>query len=420
MAAATLAAATLLTGCTGLFQRAMPEQPQRYATVVPATAGVRVGSAERDITPTVGGYLGGFDIGRRSTAVSSPLKLRVLAIEVGERPFVIVGIDNLGLLREDVDWLKSGLPGCRNGDVFVCASHTHAGPDLIGLWGFYLWTSGRDRGYLASVRDALAAAVAEARQNAVRAEFVHGRALLPPTGLVRNSNRAGVFDRRLLVLQARAMDDGRPVGSLLHMACHPEVLPRRNTTISADFVGALCDEWRRRGHGQAVFVNGALGAMISPGFDPRTPAGVEEFGRQTCDVAERALTAAEPLPIDAVEVRRADLFVPMDALGFRLGRLTAVLPREVHDGHARTTVGFLRLGAFEAALVPGEMEPALAEQLRAQVARPDLVIFGLCDDEIGYLMRAEEAADPEYAYELSMSACFDAGERVRRALSGVR
>ena len=40
-------------------------------------------------------------------------------------------------------------------------------------------------------------------------------------------------------------------------------MPRRNTKISADFVGVLCDEWRARGHGQAVFVNGALGAMIA-------------------------------------------------------------------------------------------------------------------------------------------------------------
>ena len=30
-------------------------------------------------------------------------------------------------------------------------SHTHAGADLIGLWGYYLMTSGRDRDYVASV-----------------------------------------------------------------------------------------------------------------------------------------------------------------------------------------------------------------------------------------------------------------------------
>jgi hypothetical protein len=108
----------------------------------------------------------------------------------------------------------------------------------------------------------------------------------------------------------------------------------------------------------------------------------------------------------------------MTTMGFRLGRLTTVLQRELYDGAARSTVGWLRLGAFEAIAVPGEVEPALAEQLRAQLRRPDLVLFGLCDDEVGYLLRAQEAADPEFAYERSMSACGDAGERVRAALTG--
>ncbi len=418
--AGAIAALTLLlaAGCTGLFQRALPSTPQSYAVTVPATGAVRVGSAERDITPTVGGYLGGFDLARRSTAVNTKLKVRALVVETGGRPFAIVGVDNLGLLREDVDWLKSGLAGFRNGDICVCASHTHAGPDLIGIWGWYFMTTGRDRGYLASVRDAMAAAVAEARQNAVPARFSRGTALLPPSGLVRNSNRRGVFDRRVVVLQARAVDDDRPVGSLLHLACHPEVLPRRNTLVCADFVGVLCDEWRARGHGQAVFVNGALGAMIAPDYKPRTPAGVQECGSKLCDIAERALAAAEPMPIDAIEMRRRDIFLPMEALAFRLGRLMTVLQRELHEGYARSTVGYFRLGPFEAALIPGEMEPALAEQLRAELGCPDLLIFGLCDDEVGYLMRKQEARHPDYRYEHSMSPCTLAGEMVRAALTG--
>lgn len=415
---APLIGCVIAAGCAGVFQRPLPPAPASYAVRAVADGPLAIGSAERDITPAVGGYLAGFDLARTSTAVASRLKVRALVVECGGRPFAIVGVDNLGLLREDVDWIKRGVAGFRNGDVFVCASHTHAAPDLIGLWGFYLLTSGRDRGYLAAVREAVAAAVAEARERAVPAELVAGVAALPPAGLVRNSNRAGVFDRRLRVLHGRALADGRPVGSLLHLACHPEVLPRNNTEISADFAGALCDEWRARGHGQAVFVNGALGAMISPGIAPRTMAGVRAFGQQACDVAERALARGATLPVDAIEVRRADLFVPMRAMAFRLGRLTGVLPRELHGGAARTTVGFLRIGAFRAALVPGEMEPALAEQVRAETGMPDLVIFGLCDDEIGYLLREQEARDPEYAYERSMSACLMAGELVRAALTG--
>lgn len=409
--------ALALAGCSGVFQHSRPA-PIEYSHTAPAAAGLRIGSAERDITPAVGGYMGGFDLGRTSASVSSPLKVRALVLETPTRRFAILGVDNLGVMRDDVDWLKAGLPGFANGDVFVCSSHTHAGPDLIGLWGKWFMTSGRDREYLAALGKAMTAAVAAARANAAPARLVHGMVRMPPGGLVRNSNRPFVFDRRVHVLMAHAIDDGRSLGTLLHLACHPEVMPRRNRAISADFVGALCDEWRARGHGQAVFVNGALGAMITPDVKPRDEVGVRHFGLQACDLCERALATAAPLAVDAIEVRRRDVYLPMASLGFRLGRLTTVLQRELYDGDARSTVGWLRIGAFEAVALPGEMEPALAERLRAQLQRPELVLFGLCDDEVGYLLRQQEVDDPEYAYERSMSACATAGELVSAAITG--
>jgi hypothetical protein len=269
------------------------------------------------------------------------------------------------------------------------------------------------------VRAATAAAVAEALAGAAPARLVHGEALLPPEGLIKNANKAGVFDRRLTVVQALAADDARPLGTLLHFACHPEVMPRRNTALSSDFVGELCDAWRARGHGQAVFVNGALGAMVSPDVEPRDETGVHAFGDRACAVAEQALRGAVPLPVDAIEVRREDVYLPMASAGFRIGRLTTTLQRELFDGEARTTVGYLRLGPLEAIAVPGEIEPVLAEQVRAQCRRPRLLVFGLCDDEVGYLLREQDARDPLFEYERSMSPCLTAGERVRAALVGV-
>lgn len=410
----------LFGSCAGIFQRSAPAVPQEYAVRQDARSPLRVGSAERDITPPLGSYLAGFGMARRSESVGSPLRVRALVLEQDGRRFAIVGVDNLGLMREDTDWIKAGLPGFANGDVFLCSSHTHAGPDAIGLWGHYLLNSGRDRDYIGHVRAATAAAVAEALANAAPAQLRRGGGRLPPQGLVKNSNRPECFDRRVVVLHAQALDDGRPLGTLLHFACHPEVLPRRSTALSADFVGSLCDEWRARGHGQAVFVNGALGAMISPQGQSRDLAGVQTFGATACGLAEQALAAAEPVPVDAIEVRRRDVYVPIESLGFRLGQLTMALQRQLFDGAARSTVGWLRIGTFEAVALPGEMEPALAQRVRAELRRPDLVLFGLCDDELGYLLREQDARDPEYHYERTVSACLRAGEIVRAAITGRR
>lgn len=410
-----LAALAALAGCTGFMQAPLPATTASYARrdVVHELA---VGAAAADITPTDLPYLGGFGINRVATAVHAPLMARALVIRAGARRIAIVGVDSLGLQRHDADWIKGGIVGFALGDVFLCSSHTHAGPDPIGLWGYYGFVSGRDPAYLQRVRVGVAAAVAAAEANCRPARLERGLARLPGTGLVRNPNRQGVFDRDLHVLHAIASADGAPLGTIVHLACHPEVLSRRETLLSPDFVGTLCDEWKARGHGQAVFVNGALGAMVSPGVKERGVAGTEAMGRALCDLAEQALAAAAPLPVDELEVRRRDLFLPMHSLGLVFGRQTGVIPRPTHAGFLRTSVGYLRLGALEIACVPGEMEPGLAERIRRETRRPRLWVFGLVDDELGYLISARDAGDREFAYERSMSPGPEAGERVVRAL----
>ncbi len=404
----------LLGSCTGLFQRQLPDVPARYATTV-AGDELKVGFAERDITPAVGGYLAGFDIARRSDGIGSPLKVRAMVLEAGGRRFAIVGLDNLGLIRADADWIKSLLPGFAGGDVFLCASHTHAAPDLIGLWGWYLLQSGRDRDYLALVGKATADAVAEAGRRLCLARLVRAESRVPGKGCFKNPNRAGVFDRRLVAIQARSVADDQPLGALLHMACHPEVLPRRNKLVSSDFVGGLCDAWRDQGLGQAVFVNGALGSMVSPDWQPRTQAGAEQMGRELQRLMQESLSSADPVAVDAIEVRRSDVYLPLTTAGFRLGRLTGVVPRDVYDGHVRTTVGWLRIGDVRIVAVPGEIEPALAERIRGRLGMPDLIFFGLCDDELGYLMRLRDARDDLFAYERSVSICLAAGVGIAAA-----
>jgi hypothetical protein len=169
-----------------------------------------------------------------------------------------------------------------------------------------------------------------------------------------------------------------------------------------------------------VFVNGALGAMVTPRMKNRDESGARDMGAELLGIAEQALAGAALMPVDSIEVRRRDVFIPLDTFGLRLGRLTMAIPREMHEGCARTTVGWLRIGSLQAVAVPGEAEPAFAQRIRDRVGVPDLLLFGLCDDELGYLLREQDARDREFAYERSMSACVRAGEMVEEALVGPR
>ena len=383
-----------------------------------ATGPLFVGFGSADITPDDDQYLGGFDLNRRSTGVHSRLLARAIVFQVGERRVAVVGIDNLGLQREDVDWIKAGLDGLANGDVFLCSSHTHAAPDLIGLWGFYLLTSGRDLKYLANVRRGVVAAVQEAEKALRPATLWLGESRLPREGLVGNANRAGVFNRRITVLEASDRETGAPLGSLLHFACHPELLRRRNTLISSDFVGSLCERWEQAGHGPAVFVNGEIGALVSPSYRPSGAEGLPGLTSELLALCESALGTARRIEAETLEVTRSDVYLPLVTPGLVMGRLTGAIRRELYDGQLRSSVGHLKLGEFEAIAVPGEMEPVLASEIRRQAGRPGILVFGMVDDEVGYLMREQDARDPLFSYERTMSPGPSAGEIVRRALVG--
>ena len=375
-----------------------------------------MGAAEAEITPKTPQYLAGYSLARVAEGVHSPLKARACVFELGGERVAIVGIDSLGMHREDADWIKSGIPGFANGNVFLCSSHTHAAPDLIGFWGWYLLSSGRDRAYLQQVRAGVAKAVAAALAAAKPARLSHGSAELPPQGLVRNTNRPEVFDRRFHVVQAHDAQSGAPLAAILHLACHPEVLRRGNTKVSADFVHDLCERWQQAGLGQPVFVNGALGAMVTPAVRPNGEEGIPIMGQRLFTLAQAAARAAVPLGVRELEVRRRDVFVELTSPPLLLGRLSLAILRPAYGGEMRSTVGYLRLGPLEIATVPGEIEPGFAADLRARAHRPEMLVFGLVDDELGYLMRVADARDPEFAYERLMSPCVDAGERVFSAL----
>lgn len=409
----------LLTSCSGVLQHRLPERAAFHEAEATAESW-RVGFGRADITPDPDShlYLAGFSLNRPAEGNASTLEVRAMVVEGGGQKIAIVGLDSLGLMLPDVDWIKRGLDGFDPQHVFVCASHVHSAPDLVGIWGFYLASSGRDESYLAQVAAGVRDAVRAADAAVAPATLHRGVARLPDEGMIRNSNRAGVFDRDLTVIEARGTD-GAPLGSLIHMACHPEVLNRRLALVSSDFVGPLRDGWEAAGRGTAVFCNGALGALVSPRWDPRDQDGAETFGARCVELALGAVQAASPCAGDALRVHRRDLYLPLTSPYLNLGNAAGAIARPIYEHHLRTTVGYLEFGGVALAAVPGEMEPTLAERLEQATGREDLLVLGLCDDEVGYLMSEVDARDPLFDYELGMSPGPEAGERVVGAIAAL-
>ena len=98
-------------------------------------------------------------------------------------------------------------------NIFVGATHTHAGPDLQGLWG------GVTAEYKQVVVDGTVAAIAEAYARREAAQLFVSKGV----GSANNRRDWGYTDDELTVLDARSASTGERLGTVIQFA-----VPYRN------------------------------------------------------------------------------------------------------------------------------------------------------------------------------------------------
>jgi len=401
---------------------------------VPVGDALQAGFAETDITPRVKEktvFMAGFGHNRKATGVHDPLKARAVVFKHGEEKIALVSIDLIGFFHPRVESVRQRLPGFRY--VLVSSTHSHEGPDTLGLWGASPFKSGVDAAYMAEVEKQIVAAVKEADAGckAVRARIGSARA----PELLHDGREPYVKHEELVALEFRNKDDN-PAGLVVQWNCHPETLGDKNTLISADYVGATVKALREKHRCPVVYLTGTVGGlMTSLNVEIKSAAGnvlndgtfekTERYGELLAEVTERALKSAQPVRLTPFQVRRSFIFLPLENKLFLLARQLGVVQREgflwkddlykaepANEVKAdksvclRTEVAWLRLGDLDIAAIPGEIypelvldkvqnptdpgadypdaavEPAIYKQLRG----PHRMLIGLAGDEIGYII----------------------------------
>jgi hypothetical protein len=413
--------------------------------------GLAAAAAKVDITPDLARpvRLAGFGVtGRRPAGVHDPLYARLLLLADGPRRVAIVGVDLIGLYRRQVEEIRAlaGFRGPRR-YLFLAATHTHSGPDTLGLWGPWPGKGGVDPAYQNDVAKKIAETIKRLEKSLapVRSEGYRGR--LDPTGLCRDRRDPAVLDPNLSAL--RLLDArGRAVATIVNWSCHPEALGRDNRLISADYPGQLCAEVERSGGGECLFLNGAIGGLLT--VDAKAGAdGFAESRRVGAAVARAVLSglakASSKEPYASLDFRSTTVRLPVQnslyliflrslAFGHVLfdSAGNALAGKNIRDISLRSALGRLRederpLVETEVAIVdigparllgfPGEIFPELVlggydgslrfgrpltradnpnppdliraprpPYLEAAMGRPVPMVVGLANDELGYLV----------------------------------
>ena len=122
------------------------------------------GAAQSVITPELSPqhpvYLAGFGHNRIATGVHEQLYARYLTLRIAKQKLVLCSVDLIGLFYDDVLTVRREFEQTTPSAAFliVAATHTHGGPDTLGLYGPRLLESGIDAKYLQWVSSASSAA----------------------------------------------------------------------------------------------------------------------------------------------------------------------------------------------------------------------------------------------------------------------
>lgn len=364
-----------------------------------------------------------------ATGTLDPLTISALALNDGERTFVIVSADILGIDPGMVDEIER-LSAIEAGWLAVCASHTHSGPAGVAKQGRSDPATSIDGELRQRFIVSCADVVRQALASMVDAELTYG--LATTRGISANRNvEHGPFDPAVHVLSVVDCR-GSAIATLVHFACHPTILPASSNLISADFPGAIRRSMDPDKHGVVLYVNGAAGD-VSTRFTRQSQeaAEVERVGREIAAAVERTASSARAIearldlvkteveiaPRDPGEIRsiisdaRSKLagvnvenldpterrIAETRAQGIRiLEHVAETLP----DQPTNVTIPMWRVGSLSLYGIPGELFASLGE-LCTQGDEQKLIL-GYTNGYLGYF--ADRAAYDDGLYEALASA----------------
>jgi hypothetical protein len=228
-----------------------------------------------------------------------------------------------------------------------------------------------------------------------------------------------LYDPRMSVIQAIGNDD-KPIVTLVNYAIHPEVLGSGRGILSPDLVGPLCDKIEAETGGVAMFVNGALGGMVTADnrdldrpsnsqraywHDDRTWEECLRIGNTMADEALRIVAAAPVQTDPQLSCHASDMTVPVESKELWAVVLYSPLKYPHNDDHTVTTrINLVNLGNAQIVTIPGEALPNIGFYLKRKMAGQHNLLFGLTNDAFGYILtKVDYQSFPRYDYVSEVS-----------------
>jgi hypothetical protein len=385
----------------------------------------QVGAAAAPINPDAGAFIAGHSHNRTFTGVNDNLYVKAVVISGKGGSLAIITVDCIGLLYPQLQEIrrkaKSLIPDTdfNSSRIVLSSTHTHAGPDVVGIWGPDLAHSGVDPAYIARLTDTAANLLFRAwitRQPA-KADFSvtrHGEEW------VKNISEPNEIDRSVTTVRFKTRR-GKSIATLTNFACHPTFVDAVHDKVSSDYVGGFYRAMDSVYGGTNLFLQGSIGGWIQPENEPKTFEQAFFRGRGLADAVIQSNYTAKKLKGRGVEYRSRKFNMPVENPGFKALSAAGVIKRSLTDS-VETEIAAFCIGDAVFATHPGETVPAMGLQTKEMMkTKGPRFVMGLSMDAMGYIVKPyffdKERKIPHAEYLCGMSAGRETGPIVMKVLS---
>lgn len=382
---------------------------------------LHVGVSKAVINPPMGAFIAGDKQNRKFTGVLDSLFVKAAVFYNGNESFALVTVDCIGLLyqdllkiREKVGTMDLGIPFSSE-NIIISSTHTHAGPDVVGLWGEDYTQSGVDPDYMDFLVKTTAEQIQIAASKLEKANAKYGSTEYGHNWVANICEEE--IDRSVTVLQF-LNDKGQNLLSLTNFACHPTYLDAVYNEVSADYVAGFYQEMERQLGGEHFFLQGAIGGWIQP-IDKGIPyAEVLQRGSGLANAAITALKEGKNLQSASLSFRSKKIDLPVENEAWQQLAAGGIIHRTISDV-VETEVVWFSIGEANFATHPGETAPIYGLQTKAMMPEGPQFVLGLGQDALGYIVKPKYFEDqtlPHAPYLTRMSLGKSTGQQVMKTL----
>lgn len=351
---------------------------------------LKAGAAQALINPEKDSlYFAGGKPNRPFVDVHDNLYAKAVVLEDAKNAFAIVSFDCIGLMYPELqrirEKVKTLLPSFPVDHIVSSSTHTHAGPDVVGIWGKNFQQSGVVDKHMDLIVERASTAIVTAWKNRkpVKVSYATGSF---GEEWVKNISEPELLDRTVSIVKMTD-DQNKNVAMMVNFACHPTILDDYATAASSDYVGGYYRYADSVQGGVNMFLQGAIGGWVQPEDVPSSYENAMRYGGLLGAYVFDQLKGSKTLQQTALQYKSAQVKFPVQNNTFKALSGMGTIKRKFADS-VQSEIAYFNIGNISFVTHPGETSPALGLLSRQLVNKGGpIFVMGLSMDALGYILK---------------------------------